>query len=122
MVEFCKSGFLGISEPYDKIMADPGSKSKIDFAWKRCKFCIPYGAYENSQMTDLGVMFSDSGVELTSTSEHWAWIIFFSLIFSINAIQNFLDSFISFNVNSSTSRVHYLKGTKKKNKYRTIQK
>ena len=44
------SGFLGILEPFDPVMADRGFKIKTELAMKQCNLAIPPSAAEGAQM------------------------------------------------------------------------
>ena len=44
------SGFLGILEPFDQVMADRGFKIKTDLAMKQCSLAIPPSAAKGTQM------------------------------------------------------------------------
>ena len=44
------SGFLGILEPFDQVMADRGFKIKTNLAMKQCSLAIPPSAAKRTQM------------------------------------------------------------------------
>ena len=44
------SGFLGILEPFDQVMADRGFKIKTDLTMKQCSLAIPPSAAKGTQM------------------------------------------------------------------------
>ena len=46
------SGFLGILEPFDQVMADRGFKIKIDLAMKQCTLAIPPIAAKGAHMSN----------------------------------------------------------------------